>query len=173
MSSITLPSAKDIAEIAGVSNKPIQRRLTVRNPAGKRSETFVTVEHKTDPKADILERIGPLPDGIVHGCRIMVAIYHPPVVEKTAGGLFLAKTIQDEDRLEFLHQGKVGLVVAMGPDAYVDTDDVKFTQKIEVGDWVWFRPSDGLPCDVQTQFCRVFDSERFIIGRLPHPDMAS
>lgn len=170
MTSITLPSADDIAKIAG---NPIRRRLTVRNPAGAIGGTYVAVEHQGDPKQEMLDKIGTLPDGIVSGCRIMVAVYSPPAVEKTAGGVFLAKTVQDEDIREFYHQGKVGLVIAMGPDAFVDTAEVKFSWKAEVGDWVWYRPSDGMPVDMQSNLCRVFDSERYIIGKLPHPDMVA
>lgn len=165
----------DLSKVSHLATKekPIRRRLTVRTPAGGRSETWVTVKHKVDPRQEIFDKIGELPDGIVTGCRILVAIYQPPIVEKTEGGLFLAQKIQDEDRLENIWQGRVGMIVAMGPDAYVDTDEVKFSQKAAVGDWVWFRPSDGGACDVQEVFCRVFDSERFIIGKLPHPDMVA
>ena len=172
-----MQSAKklDVSKI-DVSNiaKPIRRRLTVRTPAGARSETWVTVQHDVDPKKAILDKIGKLPAGLVQFSRILVAVYMPPIVEKTSGGLFLANKIQDEDRLENLFQGKSGLVVAIGERAYVDDEDIKFHGvKVSVGDWVWFRPSDGIGCDVNEQFCRVFESERYIIGKLPHPDMVA
>lgn len=172
---LVLPTTKDIENAVKLSaEKPIRRRLTVRTPAGARSETWVTVQHETDPKQALMGKIGTIPDGLVQMSRILVAVYHPPIVEKTSGGLFLAQKIQDEDRLEFLHQGKTGLVVAMGNRAYVDDDTVQFHgARVDVGDWVWFRPSDGMPCDVNEQFCRVFDSERYIIGKLPHPDMVA
>lgn len=161
-------------DVAALSARPIRRRLTVRTPAGGRSETWVTVQHDTDPKKVILDKIGKLPADIVQMSRILVAVYQPPIVERTAGGLFLAQKIQDEDKLEHLFQGKAGLVVAMGARAYVDDDQIQFHgTRVDVGDWVWFRPSDGLPVDVNEQFCRVFDSERYIIGKLPHPDMVA
>lgn len=160
----------DLSEI----EKPIRRRFTVRTPAGGRSEVWVPVKHKVDPKKALLERVGAIPDGLVQFSRILVAIYQPPIVEKTAGGLFVAQNIAEEDRLEAIHQGKTGIVVAVGDRAYIDDDHTHFHgTKVEVGDWVWFRPSDGMPCDVNEQFCRVFDSERFIIGKLPHPDMVA
>jgi hypothetical protein len=79
--------------------------------------------------------------------------------------------IPEDDIEEYHWQGKVGLIVAMGPQAYVDDDTTKFngTQN-RVGDWVWFRPSDGDAVEVNEVFCRIFDSERFIKGRIPHPD---
>lgn len=175
MKPVILPSASDVDSAVRASvKKDIRRRLTVRTPAGGRSETWVTVRHEVDPKQAILDKIGHLPEGIVHHSRIIVAVYQPPIVERTQGGLYLGQKIQDEDRLEHLYQGKTGLVVAMGSRAYVDDDQVKFHGvKVEIGDWVWFRPSDGVACDLNEVFCRVFESERYIFGKLPHPDMAS
>ena len=151
--------------------KPIRRRFSVRTPAGKRSETWVNVVHKEDPKEALLRKIGPIPEGLVQFSRILVAIYQPPIVEKSSGGVLFAQSIQEEDRLESIWQGKCGLIVAMGENAYVDDEATKFNgTKNAVGDWVWFRPSDGQGCDVNEVFCRVF-TERDIIGKLPHPDM--
>lgn len=181
MSSIVLPSSSDIEAAIkladrhhkGSAGKPIRRRFSVRTPAGKRSSTWLRVEHKEDPREALLRQVGEVPDGIVFGCRILCAIYVPPVVTKTEGGIHIAPALQDSDVEESLWQGKALLVVAMGPDAYVDTDDIKFSQKVSVGDWVWSRPSDGISCDVNEVPCRVFDSERYIIGKIPHPDMVA
>ena len=175
MTRIALPSSDDIAKISGAKSSPknIRRRFSVRTPAGKRSSTWIQVVHKKDPRQALLDQIGEIPDGLVFGCRVLVAIYVPPLVTKTEGGLFIAPSIQDEDQEENLWQGKSSLVVAMGPEAFVDTDEVKFKQKIQVGDWVWSRASDGMSCDVNEVPCRVFESERYIIGKLPHPDMVA
>ena len=173
MTSITLPSAQDLSGIDDLAPAPkrIRRRFTVRTPAGKRSNTWVDVVHEEDPRDALLRRVGPIPDGLVLFSRILVAVYQPPIVERTNGGVFLASSIQAEDLEESTWQGKTGLCIATGPQAYVDDDTVKFHgQKVEVGDWVWFRPSDGMGCDVGEVFCRLFDSERYIVGKLPHPD---
>lgn len=174
MTSIALPTEEDIAGIAGkvgAAPQRIRRRFTVRTPAGKRSNTWVDVVHEEDPKAALSRRVGEVPPGLVLFSRILVAVYQPPIVERTNGGVFIASAIQEEDKEEAIWQGKCGLVIAMGPQAYVDDDSVKFHgQKVDVGDWVWFRPSDGMGCDVGEVFCRLFDSERYIIGKLPHPD---
>ena len=163
-----------IREAQKHETEPIRRRFTVRLPAGRRSITWVNVEHKEDPKQAILNRLGPIPDGLVHFSRILVAIYQPPIVTKTSGGILMSTSIQDEDQEESLWQGKTGLVVATGPQAYVDDGDVFFHgAKVNVGDWVWFRPSDGMGCDVGEVMCRIFDSERYILGVLPHPDMVA
>lgn len=160
----------DLSEI----EKPLRRRFTVRTPAGQRSRTWVNVVHNEDPKKVLMRGVGDIPAGMVMFSRILVAVYQPPIVEKTGGGVFLSSSIQDNDREEALWQGRVGLVIAMGPQCYEDDETTKFYgQKVEVGDWVWFRPADGAGCDIGEVFCRVFDSERFIIGKLPHPDMVA
>lgn len=182
MSQIVLPSAADIESAIKVASKyhppngdkPIRRRFTVRTPAGKRSSTWVNVVHTEDPKEALLRKVGKIPDGLVMFSRILVAIYQPPIVERTQGGVYLSSNIQSEDVEESLWQGRVGLCIALGPQSYVDDDQVKFHgQKIEVGDWVWFRPSDGAGLDLGETFCRIFESERYIFGKLPHPDMVA
>lgn len=147
-----------------------RRRLSVRTPAGKRAKHTVTVKHEVDPRQALLDRIGTLPDNIVQFSRILVAVYQPPMIAKTDSGLYLPDALRDEDVEEFLWQGKVGLIVAMGPQAYVDDEAVKFHgTKNKVGDWVWFSPSNGIQCDVNEVFCRIL-REGDIFGTLPHPD---
>lgn len=59
---------------------------------------------------------------------------------KTAGGILLADQTKEEDRW----QGKVGLVLAMGPTCFVDDDINKFGgSRAAVGDWVVTRSVDG------------------------------
>lgn len=151
--------------------KPIRRKIGLRTPAGKRLTHFVDVVHEKDPRQAILDKIGIVPEGIVMFSRILVAIYEPPMITKTAGGIILTDQMTDEDRQEFLFQGKASLVVAVGPQAYVDDETTKFHgAKVEVGDWVWSRPSDGISVEINEVPCRVL-TERDIIGKLPHPDM--
>lgn len=152
-------------------SKPIKRKLNLRTPIGKRNNNWITVEHTEDPKESLLKRIGEIPEGMVQFSRILVAIYQPPIVTKTAGGIILTESMSAEDPEEYLWQGKVGLIIAMGGQAYEDDETTKFHgTKNEVGDWVWFRPSNGDACEVNEVFCRIFDSERFIHGKIPHPD---
>lgn len=59
---------------------------------------------------------------------------------KTTGGLWLPDQTQAEDRW----QGKVGLVLAMGPTCFADDDINKFGgSHAAVGDWVVTRAVDG------------------------------
>lgn len=150
--------------------KPIRRRIMLKSRVGHVSKHFVSVEHTQDPRQALLDAIGELPQDIVHYARILVAIYVPPMVAKTAGGIMLTEPMKEEDIEEFRWQGKVGLVIAMGPRAYIDDEVNKFEHKCKVGDWVHFRPSDGANLEVNEVACRIFDNESFIRGNCPHPD---
>lgn len=150
--------------------KWVKRKLSLPTPAGSRKKVEITFAHKEDPKQLLLNKVGEIPDGFVQFSRILVAVYQPPQAEKTDGGIFLTSNMTAEDMEEFFWQGKVGLIVAMGDQAYVDDEATKFHgTKNRVGDWVWFRPSDGQSCEVNGVFCRIF-REGDIIGRIPHPD---
>ena len=96
----------------------------------------VAMLHEVDPKQAILDRVGDLSGVEIYGSKILIAIYQRP--EKTKSGIILT----DNTRVEDIHQGKVGLVIKMGPFCYTDDEGNKF-RDIKVGDWVVFRPSDG------------------------------
>ena len=96
----------------------------------------VAMLHEADPREVVLKKVGTLEGIEVFGNDILVAIYKRP--EKTKSGIILTQNTLSED----VHQGKVGLVLKMGPTAYVDEDGSKF-RDIKEGDWVVFRPSDG------------------------------
>ena len=165
------PQRFRIVEKDAPQPKNIQRRLNLRGPVGERKKVSVVVEHNNDPKQVIWDALGPVPEGVVQFSRILVAIYCPPLVEKTMGNIYLPDSVSKDELEEYFWQGKVGMIVAKGPQAYVDDDSVKFHGTAnEIGDWVWFRPSDGVACEVNGVFCRIL-SERDIVGRLPHPDM--
>lgn len=96
----------------------------------------VAMLHEKDPREVILDKTGSLEGVEVFGGDVLVAIYKRP--EKTKSGLILV----DDTRGEDVHQGKVGLILKMGPTCFLDEDGNKF-RDISVGDWVVFRPSDG------------------------------
>ncbi len=164
-------SAKVIRPEQWKPSKPVRRKINLRTPLGKINKHWVTVEHEEDPKDVLFTKIGPLPQDIVQGSRILVAIYHPPMITKTAGGIILTDAMSEEDYDEYFWMGKVGLIVAMGAKAYIDDETTKFDGlKNEIGDWVWFMPSDGQACEINEVPCRKFNSEGLINGKIPHPD---
>ena len=98
--------------------------------------------HTVDPRKEIVKKIGKQLDQVkLFGNHILVAVYERP---KTAQYGTLTLDLPDATRGEDKYQGKVGLVVALGPQAYVDDEQTQFHgQKVEEGDWVVFKPSDG------------------------------
>lgn len=96
------------------------------------------MEHTEDPRLEIQNKVGNLEGVEVFGSDVLVALYIRPM--KTKSGIILADATRDEDKW----QGKAGLILKLGPTAYVDEDGNKF-RDINEGDWVVFRPSDGWP----------------------------
>lgn len=89
-----------------------------------------------DPAGDIHDKLSAarvnLDDIRVEHNNVLVACYIGP--EKIAGSsLFRTQNQQKEDE----YQGKIGLVLKVGPGAYVDDASTKFHGRtVAVGDWV-------------------------------------
>ena len=94
------------------------------------------MDHAIDPRKEILDKVGDLQGVDVFGSDVLVAIYRRP--EKTKSGIILADSTREEDK----YQGKVFLILKMGPLAFVDEDGNRF-RDIKEGDWVVARTSDG------------------------------
>ena len=120
--------------------------------------------HEIDPKQAITDEIGDISEFQVFHNDVIVAVYLRP--QKTASGIYLTDQHRDEDRF----QSKVGLVVKLGPDAFEDDTGAWFHGvKVAVGDWVWFRPSEGFNLTVNKVLCRAL-KDTSIRGTVPHPD---
>jgi len=125
----------------------------------------MVMAHEVNPKEKLLGEIGDISDFKLYNNQILCAVYIRPT--KTKSGLYLADSTVDEDR----NQSKVGLVVKMGPDAFVDSTNQWFKGvKIGVEDWAVFRPSDGWSITVNNVLCRILDDTN-VRGQIPHPDM--
>jgi co-chaperonin GroES (HSP10) len=131
----------------------------------------MTMEHLTDPKEALLQKVGDISEVEVFGSDVLLGVYQRP--EKTAGGILLTDNYRDEDKW----QGKAHLVLKMGPLAFLDDDGVKF-RDINVGDWVMIRPSDGQLVTLNVRrtaskddkvLCRIA-SDLSIKLRVAHPD---
>lgn len=97
--------------------------------------------------------------------QILVGILIRP--EKTAAGLILPDSVRQED----VYQGKVGLVLAKGPSAFVNDARNDFHwQNVEVGDWVVFRVSDGTSLNLNSVKCRQLE-DIHIRGRVTSPEL--
>ena len=121
--------------------------------------------HENDPAETLRKMVGDISKiDILHN-QILVAVYIRP--EKTKSGIFLADQTRNEDR----YQGKAGLVLKKGPLAFVDDEANKFHgQNVAVGDWVFYRVSDGFPLVINGQHCRLLE-EVHVKGKIPSPDV--
>ena len=125
---------------------------------------YARMTHDVDPRKTIHDELGDISDVELFHNQVLAAIYVRP--EKTKGGLYLTNSLRDEDKW----QGKVGLIVKAGPDAFKDETGRWFNGvNINVGDWIYFRPSDGWQLTIHGVLCRILD-DTDVRGRIPAPD---
>jgi len=125
---------------------------------------YMVMTHENDPKELLKKEIGDLSQIEIFNTQILCAVYIRP--QKTKSGLYLPDSTVAEDQ----HQSKVGLVVKMGADAFIDDTGKWFKDgKIELDDWVVFRPSDGWSITVNGVLCRILDDTN-VRGRIQQPD---
>ena len=123
------------------------------------------MQHDADPKKTILEEIGDISKFTISHNQLLCAVYIRP--EKTKGGIYIPDKAKEEDR----YQSKVGLILSMGPEAFVDSSGKWFKDfKAKKHDWIVFKPSDGWSITVNNVLCRMLDDVN-IKGTIPHPDM--
>ena len=121
--------------------------------------------HEVDARDEHLEKIGDMTDVEVFHNQVLCMIYRRP--EKTKSGIILPDANRDEDK----YQGKVGLIVKVGPNAFKDPNGSwQWPEDIGVGDWVWYRTSDAWPMAINEQECRLVEDVD-IKGRIQHPDV--
>lgn len=102
-------------------------------------------------KRHVLGALGDtLPDVEVMFNMVLLAIYIRP--EKTKGGIIRPGLNVEEDA----YQGKAGLVVKIGPNAFEDDGEYNFHgQTVEVGDWCVFKVGDAWPLSINGIACRL------------------
>lgn len=122
------------------------------------------MQHDVDPKKELLGKLGDLEGFEIFGPQILVATYVRPKV--TRGGIALPDSVRREDE----YQGKVGLVIAMGPTAWKEDGKVDFGGKrCKVGDWIIYSINDGLPMKIKDVHCRLID-DVLVRGVVTRPD---
>lgn len=124
-----------------------------------------SISKALDPKQAILDFVGDLSGIEVIGDRVLVGIYMRP--EKTAGGIIRPDTNKAED----VWQGKVGLVLKWGPDAFIDPETgERYQQTIEPGEWGVFFVGDGKPLEINKAPCRMVKDVSFV-AKIQNPEM--
>ncbi len=99
-----------------------------------------------DPAKALWDRAGDLIEYEIFHNFVLVATYIPPVKQmKGPKGEVVEFHLSDKSLMEDRFQGKVGLVLKCGPLAFQDDATVRFGgMSIEPGNWVLYRPSDGM-----------------------------
>tara|TARA_R110000868_G_scaffold5117_7_gene31649 strand:+ start:644 stop:1066 length:423 start_codon:yes stop_codon:yes gene_type:complete len=101
-------------------------------------------------KKHILKTAGDLSVADVMFNMVLLAIYIRP--EMTKGGIIRPTSNVEED----VWQGKVGLVLKCGPNAFEDDGEYDFHgQKANVGEWVVFKVGDAWSLEVNGIPCRL------------------
>lgn len=129
------------------------------------------MHHEDDPKQVILDQVGDISQlGVFHN-EVLAAVYKRP--EKTKSGIFLTDKARDEDD----YQGKVALILKVGPAAFKDdTGAWEWPNDLGVGSWVIIRPAESWSIGIVGEgksdkvLCRMM-KDTSIKGVVPHPDM--
>jgi co-chaperonin GroES (HSP10) len=116
----------------------------------------------------LLSDIGDITGMEVLNDRILIAIYRHEGV--TEGGIITSAKTEDESD----YQGKVGLVLKIGPLVNAPGKDAARGAKLEIGDWVVVNPSSGLSMNAgqhgSGRMIRML-VEKDIHMRVQRPDM--
>lgn len=116
------------------------------------------LSESNDTRKTIWEIVGGAVEkiNVLHG-KVLVAIYVSP--EKSKGGIILTQRNKQED----IWQNQVGLVLKLGPIAFVDDDNNKFGgASVEVDEWVAFSPGDGKRIQINGLDCRVIEDTQLM-----------
>lgn len=119
-------------------------------PLAASSKIIELISNSKDVKKDIQRTVGDLNGVKVKWNMVLVATYIRP--EKTAGGIIRPQTNVGED--EF--QGKVGLVLKLGPMAYQDDEETQFQgEKVEEGEWAVYKVGEAWSVNINGYPCRL------------------
>lgn len=108
------------------------------------------VSQSKDAKKTIFDMVGDLNDIEVIGDTVLVGIFIRP--EKTSGGIWRPTSNVQED----VWQGKVGLVLKWGPDAFRNPETGGlYPQSAGIGEWCVFKVGDGWSVNINDYPCRL------------------
>lgn len=126
---------------------------------------LMAMSHDADPAEEIIDRIGDLSEFVVPANKVLIGIYMRPA--KTTSGIHLPDKYREED----VWQGKAGVVLKRGPTAFTGSWKVEGLDP-QVGEWVAFRPSDGLKIDIRSKdgHCVLVEDAQIQMV-IPAPDL--
>lgn len=126
----------------------------------------IQMRHDVDPKKKLLGELGDISGIEVGNDQVVIAIYRHEGVTK--GGIITTTKTQDESD----YQGKVGLIIKLGPLVSIKDDVRGFA--LNIGDWVVVNASSGLSMhagDHGSKTMLRMMSESVIHMRVPRPDI--
>jgi co-chaperonin GroES (HSP10) len=131
---------------------------------------MAVIQMRNSAAADkvLLKAIGDLSSFEVGNERVLIAIYRHEGVTK--GGILTSTKTEDESD----YQGKVGLVLKVGPCVNPEGRELTRGFAISVGDWIVVNPSDGLSMHAGAHGSKVMLRmlpEKVIHMRVPRPDV--
>lgn len=130
--------------------------------------------HRVDPADQIMSAVRPwIEKTLIRPYDVMIAMYLREKIEgekMTASGIILADNGAGSLR-EDLYQGKVGLVVKVGSQAFIDETDHKWEGfKPDVGNWVVINVSDTFSFNLPGGWLIRIVDENFVRMIVPVPD---
>lgn len=132
-----------------------------------------------DPVKSLQDAAGDLSDYEVFHNLVLVATYVAPNhTMKGPNGEVIELHRPDNALAEDRFQGKVGLVLKVGPTAFQDDSVAKFGGvSVKAGEWVMYRPTDGFELFIRDRresskglSCRLVE-DVFIRGRVSDPSL--
>ncbi|HKD58315.1 MAG TPA: hypothetical protein VKD45_12445, partial [Hyphomicrobiaceae bacterium] len=135
----------------------------------RRPVRLIARDDGTKWKRETQTKLGDLSEMTLFHNSVLVAVYvRDPDNQQFESGhkIILSDKTVGEDKW----QGTVGLVLKKGPAAFVEDDNNRFYGcDVEIGQWVFFRASDGVAMNVKGVLCRrILDI--LIEGTIPNPD---
>lgn len=123
-------------------------------------------KHDTNSlKKDIIDEIGDISGIKLIGAQVLVGTFERP--GKTAGGVLIPDSAKKEDQ----YQGKVGLVIALGPKAFDRDWQKAFGDSVpKIGDWVSFSVYESKMQNVNGKPCRMMRDD-VIRSIVEHPEL--
>lgn len=121
-----------------------------------------------NPAKDLWDRLGSLKGFEVLHNDVLIAVFVRPKEVQLKGGKVLH--LADQTIKEDEWQGKAGMVVLKGPQAFVSDESYDFKgQDVKPGEWVSIWVSDGRKVMVNGVLCRMVE-DRHIRMKIPSPD---
>jgi len=124
----------------------------------------IAMKHDEDPATKILRELGNIDHIEVFNDRVLVAIYEQSGTTK--GGIIMSRKTE----LESKYQGKVCLVLKVGPMCNIGDKASLRGGELKPGDWIAVRSSDGWQIDINNKLCKLM-AEDTIHMRIPDADI--